>query len=154
MNLFVIKIYEFILSTWLFSVSYDWFHLILNTFVLCIALGLIARVSSGRAIMLSFSAHFFAFMCFSFVAIGLFAYHIAIEFIPSDLTEVAGAKDILLSSLQVGAVYGVLQSLFILLLHISSDLVQARLFSAIWISNMISACLSYFCITTIMRLLA
>lgn len=154
MNLFAIKIYEFILSAWLFSVSYDWFHLIVNTFVLCIALGLIARVSSGRAIMVSFSAHFFAFIVFMFLALGLFAYHIAIEFIPSDLTEVSAAHDILMACMHVAIVYALLQTLFILMLHIGTDLSYRRLLMAVVVANGITAIVSYFCITTLIGMVS
>ena|ERR1700722_19144746 len=152
MNSLIIMLYEFVLASWLFSVSYDWFHLILNTFLLCIMFCLVARVSMGRAIILSFSAHFFSFMCFSLLAIGLFVYHIAVEYIPSDLTEVAAAKDVLRACLQVGSIYALLQSFFIMILHIGSELSLRRLCIAIWLSNLLCGCLSYFCIVTIMRL--
>ena len=154
MNQLVIVLYEFILSGWIFSVSYDWFHLILNTFLLCIVFSVVARVSSGRAVLLSFSAHFFAFMIFALLAVSFFAYHVVVEFIPSEITEVGAARDILRAAFHVGFIYAVLQSVFIALLHIGSDLSLRRLLVAVWVSNLISASLSYFCIVTIMQRLA
>ncbi len=153
MNSIHLFLYEFLLSSWLFSMTYDWFHLILNTFVLCIFLSLIARVSVARSILLSFSAHFFAFMLFTIGAIGLFVYHIAIENMPSELTEVAATKDLLVSSLQVGLIYALLQGLFVGILHIRSELSVRKLLLSIILSNATSALLSYFCITTLMKLL-
>jgi hypothetical protein len=153
MNSVAVFLYEFLLSSWLFSMSYDWFHLILNTFVLCIFFSLIARVSLARSILLSFSAHFFAFMIFTLLAIGFFAYHIAVEYIPSELTEVAGAKDVLRSSVQVGFIYMMLQSVFVAILHVGSELSVRRLLLAVFLSNLTSALLSYFCIVTLMNLL-
>jgi hypothetical protein len=152
MNSLTIFLYEFLLSSWLFSMTYDWFHLILNTFVLCIFLSLIARVSLSRSILLSFSAHFFAFMLFTIMAIGLFVYHVAIENMPSELTEVAATKDLLFSTLQVGLIYTILQSFFVALLHIGSELSVRKLLLAVVLSNMTSALLSYFCITTLLTL--
>ena len=153
MNSLLIFLYEFLLSSWLFSMTYDWFHLILNTFVLCVFLSLIARVSLSRSILLSFSAHFFAFMLFTILAIGLFIYHIAIESMPSELTEVAATKDLLASSLQVGFIYTLLQGLFVAILHIGSALSVRKLLLAVLLSNLTSALLSYFCITTLMTLI-
>jgi hypothetical protein len=153
MNSFHIFLYEFLLSSWLFSMTYDWFHLILNTFVLCIFLSLIARVSLARSILLSFSAHFFAFMIFTVCAVGLFIYHIAIENMPSELTEVAATKDLLISSLRVGGIYAFLQGLFVGTLHIGSELSVRKLLLAVILSNLTSSLLSYFCITTLLTLL-
>ena len=153
MNSLLIFLYEFLLSSWLFSMTYDWFHLILNTFVLCVFLFFFSRVSLSRSILLSFSAHFFAFMLFTILAIGLFIYHIAIESMPSELTEVAATKDLLASSLQVGFIYTLLQGLFVAILHIGSELSVRKLLLAVLLSNLTSALLSYFCITTLMTLI-
>src|SRR4051812_37581758 len=65
---------DFILSLWLFSITYNWFDLVINTFVLCIGLRFIVHMPMTRSVLVSFSAHFFSFMLFTMMGIGSLSY--------------------------------------------------------------------------------
>jgi len=141
----VTHVADFILSAWIFSITYDWFHILINTFMLCILFRLILRMSLSRAILLSFSAHFFAFMLYLLLGIGLIAY----RFTSEDMTEAIATNDPLFASLYLGIVYAVLQSLFLIPLHVTSEDSTWKLLAVTWVSNILSALLSYWFITKI-----
>lgn len=141
---------DFLLSTWLFSVTYDWFHVMINTFMLAILLQAILRMGVSRAIMLSFSAHFFAFITYAVIAISLFLNYVMTHQMPSEISETSKSDDILLACLCLAAIYAVFQSIFLLLMHIRSEFRLRRIMEIVWLSNGISALLSYFAITTLL----
>jgi glucan phosphoethanolaminetransferase (alkaline phosphatase superfamily) len=134
---------DFLLSTWLFSVTYDWFHIIINTAVLSILLHAFLRMGTSRAIMLSFSAHFFAFVVYAVVAISVFFNYVLMQNVLNEVSETSKADDIFLACLYLAFVYAVLQSIFLLLMHIRSESRLRRIIEIVWLSNGISALLSY-----------
>lgn len=139
---------DFLLSTWLFSITYDWFHIMINTCVLTILFQIFLRMGFSRAIMLSFSAHFFAFITYAVIAISLFLNYVITHHVPSEVSETSKSDDVLFACLYLALVYAVLQSIFLLLMHIRSEFRLRRIIEIIWLSNGISALLSYLAIMT------
>jgi hypothetical protein len=138
---------DFILSTWLFSITYDWFHIMINTVMLSILFQAFLRMGVSRAIMLSFSAHFFAFITYAVVAISVFLNHAMTSYMPSEVSETSKSDDVLLACIYLACVYAVLQSIFLLLMHIRSEFPLRRIIEIVWLSNGMSALLSYLAIT-------
>lgn len=134
---------DFLLSTWLFSITYDWFHVMINTFMLSILFHAFLRMGASRAIMLSFSAHFFAFITYAVIAISLFFNYVTTNYAPSEVSETSKSDDVLLACLYLACVYAILQSIFLLLMHIRSEFPLRRIIEIVWLSNGISALLSY-----------
>lgn len=134
---------DFLLSTWLFSITLDWFHIMINSFMLSILLHAFLRMGTSRAIMLSFSAHFFAFITYVVIAISLLLNHVTANYAPSEVSETSKSDDILLACLYLACVYAILQSIFLLLMHIRSEFPLRRIIEIVWLSNGISAALSY-----------
>ncbi|HJZ23617.1 MAG TPA: hypothetical protein VJ201_04125 [Candidatus Babeliales bacterium] len=139
---------DFLLSTWLFSITYDWFHIMINTIVLSILFQFFLRMDVSRAIMLSFSAHFFAFISYAVIAISLFLNYVITSHMPSEVSETSKADDVLLACAYLACVYAILQSIFLLLMHIRSEFPLRRIIEVVWLSNGISALLSYLAIIT------
>ena len=139
---------DFILSTWLFSITYDWFHIMINTFMLSILFQVFLRMGVSRAIMLSFSAHFFAFITYAVTAITVFLNHAMTAYMPSEVSETSKSDDVLLACVYLACVYALLQSIFLLLMHIRSEFSLRRIIEIVWLSNGISALLSYLAIMT------
>ncbi|HRN78433.1 MAG TPA: hypothetical protein PLU71_04285 [Candidatus Dependentiae bacterium] len=138
---------DFVLAAWIFSITYDWFHILINTFLLCFLFWILLGMSLTRAVLLSFSAHFFSFMLYLILGISLIAYRFASE----DMTEAAATNDTLLACIYLGIVYATLQSLFLIPLHIMTEENTWKLIAVTWISNMLAALLSYWCIITIIE---
>lgn len=134
---------DFLLSTWLFSITYDWFHIMINTFMLSVLLHAFLRMGPSRAIMLSFSAHFFAFVTYAVIAISLFLNYVTTSYMPSEVSETSKSDDILLACFYLACVYALLQSIFLLLMHIRSEFPLRRIIEIVWLSNGMSALLSY-----------
>jgi hypothetical protein len=140
---------NFLLSTWFFSITYNWFHIMINTCILIILLQLILRMDFTRAVMLSFSAHFFAFIVYSIIAISLFLNYVVTHYMPTDVSETSRFDDIFLACLSTACVYSLLQSVFLLLMHIHAEFRLRRIAEIVWLSNGISAFLSYLAIITL-----
>jgi len=134
---------DFLLSTWLFSITYDWFHIMINTLMLGILFHAFLRMGPSRAIMLSFSAHFFAFIAYAAIAISLFLNFVTTNYAPSEVSETSKSDDVLLACLYLACVYAILQSIFLLLMHIRAEFPLRRIIEIVWLSNGISALLSY-----------
>ncbi len=81
----------------------------------------------SRAIMLSFSAHFFAFIVYAVIAISLFLNYVMTHHMPSDVSETSQSDAILVACLYLACVYALLQSIFLLLMHIRQNFLYAEL---------------------------
>jgi len=139
---------DFLLSTWLFSITYNWFHIMINTFMLSILFQALLRMGVSRAIMLSFSAHFFAFITYAVIAISLFLNYAMTNYMPSEVSETSKFDDVFFACMYLACVYAILQSIFLLLMHIRSEFPLRRIIEVVWLSNGISALLSYLAIMT------
>ena len=139
---------DFLLSTWFFSVTYNWFHVIINTCMLAILFQAMLRMKTSYAIMLSFSAHFFSFITYAVIAISLFIHRITTGHMPNEVSETSKSDDILLACLYLACIYALLQSIFLLLMHIRSEFSSRKIIEVVWLSNGISALLSYAAILT------
>lgn len=117
--------------------------------MLAILLQVLLRMGVSRAIMLSFSAHFFAFVTYAVVAISLFLNYIVSNHMPNDISETSKSDAILWACIQLACVYAVLQSLFLLLMHIRSEFRLRKIIEIVWLSNGLSALLSYLSITRV-----
>ncbi len=116
--------------------------------MLSILFQIFLRMDVARAIMLSFSAHFFAFITYAVIAISLFLNYVMTNYLPSEVSETSKADDVLLACVYLACVYAVIQSIFLLLMHIRSEFPLRRIIEVVWLSNGISALLSYFAIIT------
>jgi hypothetical protein len=65
------------------------------------------------------------------------------------MTEAAATSDTLFACLYLGIVYATLQSLFLIPLHIMSEDKTWKLIAVTWISNLLSALISYWCIIVV-----
>jgi len=139
-------LHDFLLSTWLFSMTHDLFHIVINSFMLSFLLRFIGKVGFTRSVVLSFNAHFFSFILFAIIAISFFTYSFTNAIVSSEMSEMSAADDIFRASLSVGFVYACLQSFFLLIFKDLTHLRVLHVLSITWISNMVTALISYVCI--------
>lgn len=136
-------IYDFLVSTWLFSITYDWFHLCINPIVLGFFLKKPLSKRRRSCLSISVMAHFCVWLFFTFSMIGLITCNIAYQWIATDITESLATNNLLLACFYVGLVYTILLSIFFYLRYIRSKVFLPDLFWAIAFANGITVFLSY-----------
>ncbi len=143
---------DFLLSEMLWAVTFDWFHIIINTFVLLFFLKFAIGKSWIRSLLLSFSAHFFAFMVYLGIVVGLIAHMLKWEYLPGNACT-SPTPDPLYASLSLAFIYAFLESGFLVLIYIRSKQKVWPLVFVTFVSNIISGLLSYGCIILTMSYL-
>jgi hypothetical protein len=146
------NIADFLLSEMLWAVTFDWFHIIINTFVLLLFLKFAIGKGWIRSLLLSFSAHFFAFMVYLAIVVGLIVHMLKWEYLPGNSCT-SPTPDPLYASLALALIYAFLQSGFLVLINIRSKQRVWPLVVVTFVSNIISGLLSYGCIIMTMSYL-
>ncbi len=139
----VARLCDFLLSEWLWSMTFDLYHIPINIVFLFLGLTFIVGMRTIRALLLSFSAHVFSFAVFTAIVVG--ALKSGLEWVPSAHSEQIPTQGLnfFYASMSLGAIHATLQSIFLLAVMRWSE---HRTLSAIvvtWISNVLSGLISY-----------
>ena len=133
---------DFLLSAWLWNVTFDWFHPFFTGIILFLMFRVIMRKKRIKSFLVSFGAQLTAFVILNLIVVyGLMgALHWQYELI----YERYPILNELSASLSVGIVYAIFQSLYFVF---GKALWEFNLFAYLimtWISNGIGMLLSYF----------
>ncbi len=134
---------DFILSSWIWQFTADWFHPVITGIVMFLMLRLIMRRSRLRSLWISLTAQLVALGLLTIIAIGILVHLFGWEFAPIDPHE--GIKQIsaFAPSIYLGVLYAIFQSCMFIFgaFFWEINLIGYLLIS--WMSNGIGAILSY-----------
>ena len=134
---------DFLLSQWLWGVTFDWGHMVLTLFFMIVLIKVALKKNIIHAIGISLAAHGFSFFVFTALVVGviihLFNWHYSPIGIDAQLTKI----DVMRACLFLALIYSVLQTGFFLLLQKFTGNFALPYVVIAWISNGVAALLSY-----------
>jgi hypothetical protein len=128
---------HFFLSEWLWSVTRGGYHAPINIFVMIGVCIFILRQKTVPSVLLAVSANLFSFLLFTGVI-----YSFNIDYVPGH-DDIYVVKGLLATCIALGAIYSVLQTVYLLGLRMLFSMNLSPLIMMIWASNFITAWIMY-----------
>ncbi|MCK5632943.1 hypothetical protein KAH94_04290 [bacterium] len=133
---------DFLLSEWIWNVTWGWHHIPINIFVMIFLLKFFGRIRIMPAVLSAFFSQIFSFLVLTFIAVFLPKYIFGTQAFQQTYFQQT-LMDPFLICLCLGAIYFVLNTLFFMLLNLVYK-INLRLFILIaFVANGISAFLVY-----------
>lgn len=129
---------DFILSEWLWNITWDWYHIPLSFLFMTLLLRIMMRINIIPAVLISFCVQLYTFG----VHIGLIGFLIYVLDVPFDPAALAGLQTSLSACFNVALVNVLLQGLFFLILNMFYKLNFGLAITVVVLSNMLSAYIS------------
>jgi hypothetical protein len=107
----VTAIEEFLLSAWLWNITFGGYHVPLNFFFMFLLLKIIVRIPITSAVLLSFFSNVAAFVFFSVGVVGGLVYALGMPYMPVEPWS-ATPFVFLTASIKLALIYIVLQAIF------------------------------------------
>ena len=139
------KIGDFLLSEWLWSMTFAWSYFVIAFFILWLLLYFIKKTSFFLACLLSLLAMIFSFIVFLIVVIGIFFHLLQWWYVPQ---EYSMATTPFFANFYLAILYAGLQSIFFYSIHTLFRLTKDKLLLIIYLSNGLAAYISYLYIIT------
>ena len=133
---------DFLLSEWLWNVTWGWYHVPVNLFMMLFLLKFFGRLRIMPAVLLSVFSQIFSFLMFSASVIIWPMYILGIKFVPYDCYAHEAAHPLLIC-LSLGAIYFVFHILFFMLVSPFYKLNMRLLVLIALVGNGLSAFLVY-----------
>lgn len=133
---------NFLLSEWLWNVTWGWYHIPVNIFMMLFLLKFFGRMRIMPAVLMAVFSQLFSFLVLSAVVVVVPVYLLSLQFIPYDC-YVQQPMHTLAICLSLGALYFVLHTLFFILVNLFYSLNLRLLTLIALVSNGLSALLVY-----------
>ena len=133
---------NFLLSEWLWSVTWGWYHVPVNIFMMICLLKLFGRMRIVPSIIISVLCQFFSFLLLTLVVFLVPIYLLNVQFVSHDCY----ANEIfnpLFICLFLGAIYFVLHVLFFALTNLAYTINMRLVVLIAFVANVLSALLCY-----------
>lgn len=137
---------DFLLAKWLWSMTFDWYHLLINLFLMTFLFRNVRQATLPRAILFSFTLQVVAFGLFTLIVVGLMFYGLGWEYVQPDLPQLPLPNYVMRACLWLGIIYSVAQTLFIFAWHAARPFARTPYLVVIWMGNFLAAVMSYCCI--------
>jgi hypothetical protein len=135
-----VTIADFLLSEWLWSVTFDWYQVIIGIPVMFLLLRLFAGMRTVRALLIACSAYFVGFMLYFLIVSGILSYFMDVK---DMMAQSAIPINPFLASIRLGIIYALMQSIFLGCIYYGSTNRIRAVVLVIWISNFLTALISY-----------
>jgi len=133
---------DFMLSEWLWNVTWGWYHIPVNTFMMLFLLKFFGRMRIMPAVLLSVFSQLFSFFMFSAIVIAGPMYLLGLTFVPYDCYAQQALHPIF-SCLFLGGIYFLFQILFFVLVNLSYKINLRLVILISLVSNLVTALLVY-----------
>lgn len=140
------SIADFLLGKWLWSMTFDWYHLFINLFLMAFLFRGMSHSVYARSFLFSLLLQLFAFGMFTLFAVGVLHYGIGWEYVHPDVPQMPVVNYVIRACLSLGVIYSVFQTLFIAGMYVYCPFRTAPYLLVIWMGNFIATVLSYCCI--------
>lgn len=134
---------DFLLSVWLWSITFDLGHIIAGSVILYFLLHVALGWNMWRAIVLSATSYAISFTVFMLLALGMFHFFVGGSYAPLTTTKDIVPIDAFLACFLVAATYSVLQSIFFAVVSRHCAYTYMSHVFAIVMANGIAALLNY-----------
>lgn len=141
---------DFLLSEWLWGMTYGWIYFFTSLLIMAIALKYFLSLSFLKSALLSCASHIFSFLVFSFLVIGVFIYFFQWWYVPDQHVAVAGP---FIATLFLACMYTVCHMLFFMLLSKFYTMPASRIVMAVCTSSFLSFVLSYLYLVKIVKVM-
>jgi hypothetical protein len=129
---------HFLLSEWLWAVTWGFYHIPLNSILLFIMLKALCRMKVLSAAFWALISQLFAFFAYTFIILGVIHPFFAFDTYSYDFHTYQTMHPVIIC-LSLGAVYSVFQIIFFYCVHRYNALNLSKVVIAILLSNMIAA---------------
>lgn len=133
---------DFLLSSWLWGITFDFAHIFLGAFVLFIFIRLFFGKKTVCATLLSTGSYFFSFLIFSLIAIGIFQYVTGGPYEPNLNKEVVPI-DTIFACISLAVIYTTLQTFFFFLVYRGNRCTFLSFTGIVVAANALAAMVSY-----------
>lgn len=133
---------DFLLSEWLWSVTWGWYHVPINIFMLLFLLKFFGRIRIMPSVFFAIFSQLFSFLILSLVVIIGPIYLLDLQFVPYDCYTQEIFHPLLIC-LSLGAIYFVLHSLFFVLTNLFYTINVRLLILIAFVANGLSALFVY-----------
>ena len=134
------KIGDFLLSEWLWSMTFAWSYFVIVFFMLWFLLYLIKKTSFFYACLLSFLATISSFIVFLIIVVGIFFHLLQWWYVPQEYSVTTTP---FFANFYLAIIYATLQSIFLYSTHTLFRLTTDKLLLIIYLSNGLAAYISY-----------
>ena len=131
------SISDFLLSQWLWSITWDWYHIPINCVLFCVLCKLILRLNIVPAVLISLASNVYSFLVFTFFSFVVLYYLLDIRFTPDQAHSVV--TEPLLACLYLGLIYTVIQMSFFGILQIWYKINYWKIVGVSALSNVLTA---------------
>ncbi len=139
------KIGDFLLSEWLWSMTFAWSYFVVVFFILWFLLYYIKKTPFFYACLLSFLALAFSFALFLLIVVGVFFHLLQWWYVPQEYSVTTTP---LFANFYLAILYAIMQSIFFYTTHTLFRLTTDKLLLTIYVSNGLAAYISYLYIIT------
>lgn len=133
---------DFILSQWLWNVTWGWYHIPVNIFMMLFLLKFFAHMRIMPAVLTSVFSQIFSFIAFSLVTIIGPIYVLGLKFVPYDCYT-HSLPHPLLVCLSLGGIYFVFNIIFFAILNVFYAFNFRLMILIVLVGNILSALLVY-----------
>lgn len=140
------KIGDLLLAQWLWSITFDWYHIVLNMIVFGGILMFVLNKSMMRASLASLGTQLFSFFTYTALVAGIMVYVLNWQYTPPEVPDFSSKDYILQACLFLGVIYSIIQTSLFSIARIFKPFRFAKVVAATWVSNIFVAFISYWLI--------
>ncbi len=131
---------NFFLSEWLWSVTFDWYHIPIAILFMCIVFRFALRIGIIPAVLITFFAHLYGFAVFSLFVVGVLSYLLNVTYNAASYAMPTP----LLASLYLGFIYTILESSFFLIVSRWYTLRVIPMVIVTLLCNVAASCVTFY----------
>lgn len=133
------RIGDFLLGQWLWSITWDWYHIPINIAVSCLLFKLALRLNIIPSVLIAFLANIYSFIVFGLFAFIVLYYLFGIDFTPEQASFMVAQP--LHACIYLGLIYATIQMSAFALLQIWYKTNYWEMVSLAFLSNLVTALL-------------
>lgn len=134
---------DFLLDKWIWSMTFDSYHLVVNLFLMAFLFRGMSHSVYTRSFLFSLVLQLFALGAFAFVVVGILHYGFGWEYVHPEVAELPTYNYVMRACFFLGIIYSIFQTLFIEGMHFYQPFVRRPYLIVIWMGNFVSAVISY-----------
>lgn len=130
---------DFLLSEWLWSITWDWYHVPVTIVISCILFKLALRLNIIPAVLIAVMANIYSFIVFSLFSFIFLYYFFGVSFTPEQTSAMVAAP--LHACIYLGLIYAIIQMSAFALVKIWYKINYWEMVSLAFLSNLLAALL-------------
>lgn len=109
----IARINDFLLSEWLWSITWDWYHVPISIVIMFVLFNIALRINIVPAVFIALSANIYSFLVYTLLSFGVLHYFLAVPVAePASFTHIEPLQ----ACIYLGLIYTAIQISFFMLL--------------------------------------